>query len=121
MRLKIVLFSLLLSSCASAVVEEPVVVDSFQDISIRTPGVTGAHCFVAFADVSIPLETPTRIRIPRGQENLDISCFKGPHVFGRAVVPARYAQSETDAAECLSCSYPEDIIISMNLRAESLR
>jgi hypothetical protein len=120
-RLNAAVFLLLTAGCAAPAVETTAPQNTYQHISIRTPGVDKANCFVAFGGASIPVETPALLRVPRGQQPLDISCFKGPHVSGHAVVAAQFAASEKGVADCKSCNYPEDILVPMTIRAESVR
>ena len=120
MRLNAAVLSLLLTGCASPAVETAAPFDAYQHISVRTPGIDKANCFVTFGGSSIPVETPARLRVPRSQEPLDISCFKGPHISGHRIVQSRFAACEAAVAECTSCAYPEDVAVTMTIRAESV-
>lgn len=121
MRRNVAVFILLLTGCAAPAVETAAPSDAYQHISVRTPGIEKANCFVAFGGASVPIETPAQLRVQRSQKPLDISCFKGPHVSGRVIVQPMFAEVEADVSDCKSCAYPEDIAVVMNIRAESVR
>ncbi len=96
---------LFLSACASK--QEVVVEDNtpWQTISVHTPGVTGANCFLQAGYMSYPMQAPGKVNIRKTQSPMNVTCFKGEHMTGeQKVVPS-----------CPNCGYPSSVTVAMSL------
>lgn len=100
----------LLAACASESV--PVAEDRtpFQTISVLTPGVSGANCFLQSGGMSYPVAAPGKVNVRRSGQAIETTCFKGEHMVG----------SQRTEALCAACDYPESITVVMALDDRSL-
>jgi hypothetical protein len=110
----------LLAACAGD--EVPVYqAAAYQQVSVTTPGVTGAHCFMQSGDRSYSLATPAVVNVQRSSAVMDVTCFKGEHMVGNQKVrPSVAPREEGKKAECISCNYPPLISIAMMLDDRSM-
>lgn len=96
----------------------------YQAVGVVTPGVTGARCFVQSGMTSYTLaSTPGTVMVRRAPDPLDVTCFKGAHMVGNAVVKPTVAPREAKAGRgqaCASCLYPENVSVVLALRASSV-
>lgn len=92
-----------------------------QKVSVNTPGVTGAHCFLHTGGTSYSVSSPGTVNVRPASEPLDVTCFKGPHMMGNTVVQPTIAPREAGKGfACRTCSYPENVSVVMALNARSL-
>lgn len=61
---------LVLAGCAN-VIDKP-----FQHVTLTTPGVAGADCYLETSDNRYSIVTPGATRIERSSENLKVTCHK---------------------------------------------
>ena len=101
---------MLLSACASSMPETPAARSDYQDISVHTPGTTGAHCFLQAAAASYPLSTPGTVTVRKSTRPIDVVCFKGEHMVGsRRIAPV-----------CPNnCNYPSSVSVALALDSAS--
>lgn len=95
----------------------------YQAVSVMTPGVTGAHCFLQAGDMSYTTAANSRVMVRRASDPMDITCFKGAHMVGNTTVRPTVAPREATAghaAVCESCRYPENVSIVLALRPSSI-
>ncbi len=111
---------LFLTACASDGVPSPEA-SGYQQVSVTTPGVTGANCFMQSGDRSYSLATPAVVNIQRSSAVMDVTCFKGEHMVGNQKVYPSVAPREARVrGECVSCNYPPSITIAMVLDDKSM-
>lgn len=103
-------FLFLLSACSSAPSPVASVARDHQLISVQTPGVMGANCFVRVDGMSYPVATPGKVMVKPSREPMDVTCFKGEHMVGNQQVPPA----------CPNCGYPENVSIAMALDIQSM-
>ena len=97
----------------------------YQQISVMTPGVIGAHCFLQSGDMTYTAAANTRVMVRRAPDDMAVSCFKGPHMAGHTsvkptVAPREAARIFADRQDCESCAYPESIHVVLALRPQSV-
>lgn len=93
----------------------------YQAINVMTPGVAGAHCFLQAGSASYNVAAGSKVMVRRTAAPLDISCFKGEHMVGRAIARPTVAPREAQAMRtCESCLYPETVSVVMALRGSSV-
>jgi len=98
----------------------------YQSISVMTPGVTGAHCFLQSGSMSYTAAANSRVRVRRAPDTMQVSCFKGPHMVGHASVQPTVAPREaarilgSNGQGCDSCLYPENVSVVLALRPQSV-
>lgn len=97
----------------------------YQQISVMTPGVTGAHCFLQSGGTTYTAAANSRVTVRRAPDDMAVSCFKGPHMAGHTsvkptVAPREAAQIFADRQGCESCTYPESIHVVLALRPQSV-
>lgn len=94
---------------------------AYQQVSVTTPGVTGANCFMQSGDRSYSLATPAVVNIQRSSAVMDVTCFKGEHMVGNQKIHPSVAPREAGVrGECVSCNYPPSITIAMVLDDKSM-
>ena len=116
-----------LSACAH---ENANMVDNdttaYQLVTVSTPGVTGANCFVQSGMASyIVSGSPGKVMVRRAPDPLDVTCFKGNHMVGNTVVKPTVAPKEAKSIfnsrqDCESCTYPENVRVVMALKSSSV-
>lgn len=103
-----------LASCASkpeqVVVEQPPTV---QVISVNTPGVVGAHCFLQAGGMSYPVAAPGRVAVRKSGKAMDVTCFKGEHMVGNTKLSPLCSGD--------GCGYPANVTIAMVLDSSSMK
>lgn len=98
----------------------------YQSISVMTPGVTGAHCFLQSGSMSYTAAANSRVMVRRAPEMMQVSCFKGSHMAGHASVQPTVAPREasrilgSNGQDCDSCRYPESVSVVLALRSQSV-
>lgn len=97
----------------------------YQQISVMTPGVTGAHCFLQSGGTTYTAAANSRVTVRRAPDDMAVSCFKGPHMAGHTsvkptVAPREAARIFADRQDCESCAYPESIHVVLALRPQSV-
>ncbi len=96
---------------------------SYQAVSVTTPGVTGANCFLQSGDRSYALATPAVVNIQRSAAVMDVTCFKGEHMVGNEKIRPLTAPVEAGLSvgeTCKSCVYPAMISVAMTLDDRSM-
>ena len=116
-----------LSACAH---ENANMVDNdttaYQLVTVSTPGVTGANCFVQSGMASYTVSgSPGKVMVRRAPDPLDVTCFKGNHMVGNTVVKPTVAPKEAKSIfnsrqDCESCTYPENVRVVMALKSSSV-
>ena len=97
----------------------------YQQISVMTPGVTGAHCFLQSGGTTYTAAANSRVTVRRAPDDMAVSCFKGPHMAGHTsvkptVAPREAARIFAHRQDCESCTYPESIHVVLALRPQSV-
>ncbi|MDP2206108.1 MAG: hypothetical protein Q8K65_07355 [Alphaproteobacteria bacterium] len=97
----------------------------YQAISVVTPGVTGAHCFLQAGSMSYTTAANSRVMVRRAPEAMDVSCFKGAHMVGHTSVKPTVAPREAErilgsSRDCDSCVYPESVHVVLAIRPQSV-
>lgn len=97
----------------------------YQQISVMTPGVAGAHCFLQSGDMTYTARANSPVVVRRAPDDMAVSCFKGPHMAGHVsvkptVAPVEAARVFADRQDCESCTYPESISVVLALRPQSV-
>jgi hypothetical protein len=97
----------------------------YQAISVVTPGVTGAHCFLQAGSASYTTPANSRVMVRRAPDAMDVSCFKGAHMVGHTSVKPTVAPREAEdilgsGGECNSCIYPESVHVVLAIRPQSV-
>lgn len=97
----------------------------YQAISVVTPGVTGAHCFLQAGGTSYTTPANSRVMVRRAPDAMDVSCFKGAHMVGHTSVKPTVAPREAErilgsGQECTSCIYPESVHVVLAIRPQSV-
>lgn len=97
----------------------------YQEISVVTPGVTGAHCFLQAGGMSYTAAANSRVVVRRAPQPMDVSCFKGAHMVGHTSVNPTVAPREAErilggGRDCDSCVYPESIRVVLAIRPQSV-
>jgi hypothetical protein len=97
----------------------------YQAISVVTPGVTGAHCFLQAGSMSYTTAANSRVMVRRAPDTMDVSCFKGAHMVGHASVKPTVAPREAErilgsGRDCDSCVYPESVHVVLAIRPQSV-
>jgi|GEM_PF-1992154 len=99
---------------------------AYQLVTVSTPGVTGASCFVQSGMASYTVSgSPGKVMVRRAPDPLDITCFKGNHMVGNTVVKPTVAPREAKSIfnsrqDCESCMYPENVSVVMALKSSSV-
>jgi hypothetical protein len=99
---------------------------SYQLVTVSTPGVTGANCFVQSGMASYTVSgSPGKVMVRRAPDPLDVTCFKGSHMVGNTVVKPTVAPKEAKSIfnsrqDCESCTYPENVRVVMALKSSSV-
>lgn len=77
----------------------------WQTISVQTPGVTGANCFLQAGAMSYPMQAPGKVNVRKANSPMSVTCFKGEHMLGEQKVNP----------VCPNCGYPNSVTIAMSL------
>ena len=124
--LPLLLLAVVLSACSAA--PRAAGEDSarhYQQVSVMTPGVTGAHCFLQAGSMSYTAAAGSRVMVRRAPDVMEVSCFKGPHMAGHTsvrptVAPREAARIFADRQDCESCTYPESVHVMLAIRPQSV-
>jgi len=98
----------------------------YQVVSVMTPGVTGAHCFLQAGSMSYTAAANSRVMVRRAPDTMEVSCFKGLHMAGNTTVRPTVAPREaahilgSRGQDCESCLYPENVSVVLSIRPQSV-
>lgn len=96
---------LFISACSSSPKTVQEDNSPWQTISVNTPGVTGANCFLQAGAMSYPMQAPGKVNIRKANSPMSVTCFKGEHMLGEQKI----------APVCPNCGYPNSVTIAMSL------
>ena len=115
---------LALAACSEKPLNSTVIGTPYQAISVATPGVTGAHCFLQAGSMSYAVKTPAAVQVRRTPDSLSVTCFKGEHYVGYQAVLPIVAPAEAATLKhgeaCRTCAYPSSISVMMLLDQRSM-
>lgn len=105
LRMTVVCSIFFLSACSSPPKTVQEDVTPWQTISINTPGVSGANCFLQAGSMSYPMQAPGKVNVRKANSPMSVTCFKGEHMLGEQKVEP----------VCPNCGYPNSVTIAMSL------
>jgi hypothetical protein len=96
----------------------------YQQVSVNTPGQSGANCFMQSGSRSYSISAPATVSIQKSPAPMTVTCFKGEHMIGTQTVrptvsPREEMEIMGTAKNCVSCNYPGTIIVAMQLDPKS--